>query len=812
MLYLNQTFYFKHDRFLLSPMPTPYILIICGIFVCMTSNVIMAQTNINGSVFTPRHEPLMFASVALFQADSVLINATISDTLGYFSLDCPCSTAQMYRLNISMVGYKSFSQNIQLSNLAELNHIVLEEDMAMLKEVVVKAPTITRTADRYIMNIENSYLSQGNNAIEVLQKTPGLWVSSDGKIKIKGDQSVSVMIDNVLQKMTESELTALLQNLKSEEISKIEVIRNPSAEFDAEGTGGMLNIILKKARKNGLNGSFTAQYKQQGEYPYISLGAMLNYKVNRFILFGGYTNIQNKIRTKVNTTALYSDQSSYNTQLNMVESTTAHSFRMGMSYKISDKQTIGWQSTALINPYKSNVDAAIHYALVADNLVGTAHSEATRLLKRHATTLNYHLNTDTLGSVFKIIADYTNHIGKQSNDFNSYYDDVAVNSINRNQNPNATTIYTLQADYALVRPQQTEWKMGSKYSLIERDNNLISENYINNAWVLDTNVSNQFLYNERIFALYGSFHKKIKNIDLLLGIRTEQTNTQGNAISNQQIFQKNYWDWFPSLSVEYSFDAEKGNSIYFNQSRRINRPAFNELNPYKIKLDDYQSLIGNPDLKPEYVQNFEIGYIYQNNYFIDIYYAKGKDTQIQVMVPTSENQVLYQQQNFDDKHEWGIEMGFPMKLTAWWTSNYQISAYQLQYKQGSLINRSTSIFGKTTHDFSLKKLFDLTLTAYYRSPFVRGNFKAAYQSSIDLAISKKVWKEKAKITLSILDLLNTQRNKSVLNNDGFSLDFYQKQPTRTFSLTFTYSFSKGNSFNPKRIEQNNQEEKNRIGG
>ncbi|MBL7787085.1 MAG: TonB-dependent receptor [Chitinophagales bacterium] len=778
----------------------------------LSMQFVFSQTNnIQGTVASFSKEPILFASVALFQQDSVLVNVTTTDTLGNFLLSCNCSEPQKYQLVISSVGYKILKQTIKLEDTSNLLQFLLEEDMTLLKEVVVKAPTITRKADRYIVNIENSYLSQGNTALGVLQKTPGVWVSNNGTISIKGNQSVGVMVNNVLQQMTQAELTAFLQSLKSEEIGSIEVIRNPSAEFDAEGTGGIINIVLKKVKKDSLNGSLNAEYMPQGKYGYSDVGFNLNYKFKKITLQNSYNYAYDKTNWFADTKIAYPTQENYITHIEDIESWKRNNFRTSINYAISPKQSIGIQTMGNFTNGYNDFNTDVTYNMTNEAITGVANSKNNGKKYHSATTFNYLLNTDTLGSLLKVIADYTKAESDNANNFQANYSNAIADSVYRNTNPSGTNIYTAQVDYKLVRPKGREWKMGSKYSWIARDNELLTENYRDNIWQVDVAASNHFLYDEKIAALYGSFHQALKKWDLTMGVRLEHTTSEGNSLSSNESFTRYYLGIFPSVAIEYKLDATKGNTLYFNQSRRISRPAFNELNPYRLRIDNYQSVMGNPNLKPAYTTSFEIGYVYHNSYQFSVYYNHIKDLDSQIAVSLPNNMVAFTHDNFDGSYETGIDLSGNAKITKWWSTNSRGSLLYKKFVIDSYVNARANFLIQSTHELNLGKNSNLTLSAYYLSPSSGSIYKIRYISGVDLTFSQKLLQQRGKLNISLLDILNTVRTKITTNYDDMVIDIHQKHPTRTINISFSYSFSSGKSFNPRAIEQNNKEEKQRIG-
>jgi hypothetical protein len=774
-------------------------------------HICFAQTTIQGNVLANEKQPISYASIILLR-DTLFVAGTVSDSTGQFQLSENLDFGA-YKLKVSAIGFKTKEEGIQIDQKNIWQSINLEADELLLKEIAVSAkrPQIIRKSDRYIVDVENSYLQTLSNSLEVLKRTPGLWVGYDGSVRLKGNQTASVMINGVLQKMSGAELTAYLETLQATDISKIEVMRNPSAEFDAEGTGGMLNIIVKKSRQHGTSGSAFMQYKQQGELPYYSVGASLDHKTPKWLFAAHYSFSEDKSKYFAQTNTTYPNQSKYDVYTKLSDYKKQPQFRASVIYDINAKHQIGIQSSGNTRQQIHPFDSDILYATnSSENITGNAHIEQQKESNRLSNTLNYTWKIDSLGAELKCIADYTRHQSDDTNQFEATYSSLLGDSTYRNHLNNLTNIYSTQIDYKKVFKKGANLKVGSKYSFISRNNDLVSENWLNNAWQLDNAASNHFCYKEKIAALYAIFGSKIKKTDISVGIRAEQTLLDGETQSASDAFTLQYTDFFPSLFVEHSLNADKGNSIYFNYLRRLNRPSFNELNPYRLKIDNYTVQIGNPNLRPQYSNSIEIGYVWHNDYFIDAYYTKNTGVIAQFVNPSSDNLITYQFRNFDESVEIGMDIGGSYDLAKWCRSSLQISTYRQTFKLNDLNNSQFVFFVKNTYDVSIDKILDLSIISEYRSPYLYANVFAAHQFFLDLSISKKLCKDKAKLTLNLSDIFNTRRDKVLTNSNNTQIDFYQKRPTRSIALHFSYNFNIGKSFNKKRIEQNNQDEKNRI--
>ena len=770
------------------------------------------QTLITGSVYDESQNPIPFVSVMVLQDNKDLIGVA-TDENGNFGLPADYKQNESYTIKITSVEYQPFSKNFIFPDTRFMKHIVLKANKNTLKAVTVAAKKnlITRKSDRYIINVENSFLADGFSALEVLQRSPGVWVDGNGAISLRGNQSVTVMINDVVQRMSGDELSEYLKTIKSEDISKLEVISNPPSEFEASGSGGIIHIILKKARKDGLNGSIQGRYTQQGKKPYYMSGTSLNYKIKNLYFFGGISYVKDKSYYLATYHILYPNDGIYNSITDRNNNNTKTQYRFGMVYDLSANQSIGIQTIGNRSRYTQSFITWINLSSPGSVLTGDANSEWLRNPNLSSTTINYLWKTDTLGSMLKLIGDYTNSNKTETNNFSSVYNDPAQNSIYRNNTPNTTKIYSLQADYTKVLKRKLEFKGGAKYVSTKRDNKLINEDYTNSEWVFNAAKSNYFIYDESLLMAYSSLEKTIKSFSIKAGLRAEQTFVKGNSVTSGQRFSKNYLGLFPSVFLLKTLNEEKGTSIHLNYTRRLQRPSFKDLNPYRLQIDNFTYIIGNPDLLPQYTHNVELGYDFLKGFSANIYFSSTKNVIAELANPVNNDMLEYQTRNFNNSTEYGFSFYAPVKIFKWWSTSNSLYLYNLSYTINDYkINESTLAI-QTMHTFNFNKIADIDVVGEYRSPYVNANSKVAYISYVDFGISKKVLKNKGRLRFYISDIFNTFREKDVTTYKDTRIDFYQKRPTRTFSLAFSYNFSSGKKFNTKKIEQSNIEEKNRIG-
>ena len=777
----------------------------------VTTNPLNPKAALKGKIVDKSGIGIPSASISLYR-NAVIVEKTLSNDYGFYQLTHSLEASQQYKLSFSSVGYKLSEISINLADSTVFKTIVMQDDQQLLTTVNVSGnkPLIERKTDRYIVNVENGSLSQGFTAYEVLQKSPGIWVSQDGSIRIKGNQSVMVMINDVVQRMSSDELAEYLKSLRSEDISKIEVIYNPPAEFEAAGAGGIIHIVLKKLRKDGLNGSVNSRYQQQDDKQLMSAGASIAYKVKRLYLSGNGSYTSDKNSASGRETVYYPDNSIFQNTTDRYNNISRYQYRIGAGYDISANHSIAIQNTGAFNQPVQLFLTDIVYERVIP-LIGKARADWERKIDFNSTTLNYAWKLDSLGSSLKFIGDYSENGKNEQNTLSTTYTDPSKSSTSRTTTPSSTAIYAAQIDYTKAWKNKTEIKTGLKYTAVTRDNETVSENYVQDVWLSNPLLSNRFVYREQLLMAYATLEKALGNTNIKAGLRAEETFSDGKQISSGAQFNREYFGLFPSVYVMQTLDEAKGSAVFLNYSKRLQRPSFNDLNPYRLQVHDYTVLTGNPDLLPQYTHNIQVGYNFLRDYSIDAYYATTSNL-IALLANTLDNNVVeYKSFNFRNGKEYGINMNASPTLTKVWTNNTSLSVYRFSTIANSLVNNKITLAARSTQTLSFKKIPVIDIIAEYKSPSVSGNTRLGHMFYVDLLFSRKVLKDKGAIRLYISDIFNTVRETEISTNNGTTIDYYQKRQTQNVSLSFSYNFSLGKKFNQSSIEQSNKEENRRMG-
>ncbi|WP_316822644.1 TonB-dependent receptor domain-containing protein [Pedobacter gandavensis] len=786
------------------------------LFLCVNVFLAKAQEQflLTGVILDERSETFPFTSVALLQSngDSKPLKGALSDEKGIFKLSVAPGS---YILLISMVGYKSQSRNISVTGNMDLKSIVMEPDAKILAEVTVtsRKPMISRKIDRYVLNVSESILSSGRGTFELLNYAPGV-VTTGNAISINGNTATKIMVNGRLLRLSGEQVQNYLTNLRSEDVESIEVIPNPGAEFEAEGGGGLINVILKKQRTGGLDGNIGLGATTP-KMPSYNTSAQLNYGYKNLQLYGSYNFTKKKTTAELHDIRSQADLD-YQTNINTTSSSNAHNFRTGAAYNLSKDQYIGLEFNGNFNKASLNSlsDALLNdpannrYNRINGNFLTQTNN------KTYTLSLNYDWKLDTLGSSFNLIADYTYNDRNSLGNFASHYSDQQFvplfDSIYRNAAPVSIKNYNAAANYVKVFKNAGQLKLGLKYTATHTSNNVTYEYLADNGFINDAARSNMFKYTEKIAALYAQYNFSFGKTNIQLGLRGEHTDTKGFSVTSSQLNNRNYFNLFPSLFLKRQLNSN--NTISFNYGRRLDRPTFNSLNPFEWRIDDYTYISGNPYLKPQFTNSFNLSYLYLSKYNLTLFASLTEGVFAQYLKDNGENGIVanYSWENLSSQKYYGINLYVPVTVAKWWSMVNNLMLYRNIIKFDSGESKRTIFSGKTTQNITLYQNLRMEVSALYQSKYNNSNQVFVPNYYIDLGLSNSFFKKKLTARVLITDIFDTNRSDYEIVSGNFKLLEKQKYLTRRFSLQLLYNFSLGKKPTVKKVEGGNANEKNRM--
>lgn len=646
---------------------------------------------------------------------------------------------------------------------------IVETAINALDEIVItkKKALYTQKSDRLVFNVENSIVSEGGTALDVLSRAPGVVVSQDGDLSIRGQQGVAVMINGKLTQLSQKELANYLKATTSSNIKQIEVITNPSSKYDATGKAGIINIILKKTNAAGLKGTVFSSYGK-GRKNRTNSGFNLNYNKDKWGVFGNYsyTFRGEEERKEFNqiqfTNETRQEIASKNHQTSITdEPLTSNNFKIGTQYEISPKTNLEVYVDAKIGRYQNTADGT-------NKVFNTANQPIFDALTYNNSKEKWFDYTYSFSGVHKfntegknVSFDFEYETSKfRSNQFQSAdnTENAAVVNNRRGFIPSQLKVFTGKVDFVnpFKEKQSIEW--GFKVSIKNNDNPSVYEYFENNQWLIDSNSTNHFEYNEQIYAAYANYRYQLEKLNIQAGLRTEYTHINIDQKTINEKHKDDYLKWFPSLSLKYEFTSN--HSAHASYSKRINRPSQFDLNPFRFYDDSFNYSQGNPNLIPEITHAVEIGYEWKSNFMASVYFNTTNDvfTEVYNYNPDT-NTTITTQINADKSYNYGVNITNTSEFYNWWSVNTLLHVFENKF-MGNVVNSST-IDPIMTLNLSIQNSFTISDTwkaegnVQFQSKSNLGVYQRDAFFDFSIGISKQVLAKKGNIKLNFSDVFNT---------------------------------------------------------
>jgi outer membrane receptor protein involved in Fe transport len=764
---------------------------------------------------------LSYVNVVLkTEKDSAFVTGTVSNEEGRFTLSNV--KPNNYYFEISFIGYVTKRQSIYVGSLSEfldVSSIDLKQDIKTMTEVVVssKQDAVSAKIDKKSFKVEDNISQSGSSVLQSMQNLPGVTVQ-DGKVQLRGNDKVTVLIDGKQTALTGFGSQSGLDNIPASAIEKIEIINNPSSKYDANGNAGIINIVMKKNKQEGFNGKvgFTTglgslwvrqenlpTIRPQYQFtPKINPSLSLNYRKKKINVFFQSDNLYTQTLNKNEfVTRTYDNGTIINQQLKRNRNTNFFTSKTGFDWSINQKNTL---TISALYASEKIIDRGDQPFFNSDNTVRNRLWQflEDELKTTVMATAAYQHKFKQAGHLLNIGFNYTFH-----REYEKYfYDNYLPTTIGTDAFKllSDEQVYDFNFDY--IKP--------SKYGRIETGIKLRNRNIPTNMQfipgvnsVLDTNAGGWANYKELIPAVYGNYIFENKKWEAELGLRIEYVKIQYDVNPNHNTYKSdgyNYTQPFPNGRLAYKLNDRNKISIFYN--RRVDRPNEVDIRIFP-KYDDAEIIkVGNPALRPQFTNSFELGYktIWHKGYFYSAAYhrfADGTITRISSIAQNSSNLIYALFQNAGRSYNTGLEVVLSQEVAKWYSFNLNVNGYRNQINAFSVENKypvpSTFVADKQeiisgniklNNTFHFPKNFDAQLTAIYLAPDIIPQGKIAQRFSLDLGIKKSLQNGKGELFLNATDILNTMIIKKEIQGQGFkyiSTDYYETQVIR---MGYNYKF------------------------
>lgn len=765
------------------------------------------QTVVKGKIINEKEDPIELASVALLNgADSTLLLSGLTDSLGSFEFRNIGAGSFLVAASAAGTNRAYYSFQLMDSSLKELivPSIRLKEG-AELKEFEVRAlqPIFIHKPDMLVMNVEGSAIKTSGTALDLLKKVPGVIVDNNNNIIFRGKPGVMITIDGKPTYLANEQLISFLDNMSASEIIRIEIITNPSARYDAAGRGGYINIVTKKKIREGLNGS-ALTWGAYGLKPKFGGGGELSYGSKKWNFYGshysGYRdNLEEMyIRRKVNyadTLTTFTQESELN-ELNIF-----HNLRAGADYFSDSATSMGLVAGGRIfdgghrNITNTLIDVSpgdTGYSLKQTNV-------HDKLDFRVLTGIYYKKQLDTSGGEFSFNADLVLFRNGSDRNFRTdLFDGSGLASgsayLQRNQNRSNIDIYSAKLDF--IHPfkgSQAKIETGIKSSYVKTDNSLQFEVYDNTSWINDTLRTNDFIYKELINAAYAMYHFKLGKFGFQAGLRAEHTLSDGTSPTLQKQVVDNYIELFPSVFIGRPLG--KNHNLSASYSRRIDRPGYEDLNPFIFYLDQFTFEKGNPFLKPQFTNAFNLQYSFMDAVFLAADYSRTKDAMTDVTLQIDSTGVTYlAHENLSTVDNASLSLAFPIPIKKWFMAENSIAETYASYRSplyGEELNRKAwGFIASSTLKFMMKNDWTLEISGSYNSKMKMGIFDIQEQYRTDIGLVKYFAQKTWMVSATLNDIFKTSSDRITINFQGQDVVWRSYDEERTFWLRVRYTFGK----------------------
>ncbi|MEE9439821.1 MAG: outer membrane beta-barrel protein [Saprospiraceae bacterium] len=760
------------------------LLIICNSY---------GQNTLTGEVVDDTQKPIFFATIALYnQTNDKMIKAVSSDDNGAFTISN--IKAGEYYIQCNMLGYKELKiDDIKIGTSTKPLLLTLETDAAILStvEITSRLPLLEQKADKLIVNVENNMTNTNGSLLDVMKKVPGMIVIND-RLSMAGAGSPTILLNGKSTQYVD--IQALLRDMPGDNIKKVEIIHQPGAEYEASGSGPIINIILKKNVLFGTNGAISIGVGK-GELWDYTTGINLSHYAGNINITGGLGYSQNayleRLYIKRKLSGINSNVDGEYIQNNNEEATpTTYRANVRIDWDVTPKHRIGVETKYFDNNNERVANSNTNIQLLNNNDYKLSTINDLSSSWQYANINPYYIfEIDTLGQKLEFDANFAK-FSRQGNNT------LAITNMGNNEfesfrynQPGLNNIFATALDYVKPINKVFDLKVGVKYSQASLDNNSISEQLDNNGtWQNNISQSNHYLFAEDIYAGYGKLEFTSNGWSGTAGLRYEVSKSIGNSITLDSILTRDIKQLFPSFSISKKLGVLTPTVSY---SYRIDRPRYSSLNPFVYYLDPFTYTIGNPNLRPELTHSAKFTLSYGGQPFFNVEYRKSKDAIVEITRQEPNNeQASKSELNFDNQNIFNTSLFFPLSFVPGLDGYAGVILAHNEFDSpfdGAVFSvKRWSYTAVAQANFKLPGDINSEISGWYASGQQEGIMDAEYLYGVSLGVSKKLLNNKAKISLGVEDLFNRFFHAKVKHQQDLNIISEWQAPV--VSAKFTYKF------------------------
>jgi len=802
------------------------------IILCFFSIVAFAQQNIKISgkiIDSQTKSPIEYAIIYIknTQNPRAVFGGTTNEK-GFFSIDVPKGN---FDIKIDFISFKPYQTTISIQENTDLGVISLEADIKQLEsvEIIAERSTVEMRLDKRVYNVGQDMIVKGGTISDVLDNVPSVSVDVEGNVSLRGDDNVRILIDGKPSGLAGININDALKMLPADSVEKVEVITNPSARYEAEGGGGIINIILRKGKNQGINGTFIATL---GTPENNGISVNINKKTENFNIFTtqGYTQRGSKgnsmndienIEPSTKQTNGFVKERRKNKRLSKGYN-GIFGLEWNLSKNLSWTNTIAYKKDSKENP----TDVSINYFDPSMNIINQTTRNSFDWSNDQDVDFSSNITKNFEKDGHKLTFDFSTSLENDKDYADITTQNITLNQITRqektsnNKKQNRSTIMT---DYTLPIGKNGHFEAGYRgnFSDMTTDYRVENRNDTIGIWTNDTNYSNILQYKENVNAIYTQYGNKIANFSYMIGLRWEDTKVNINQFTQSIFRTKKYNDFFPSLFLSYEINDQTNVSLSY--SRRISRPRSRSINPFSNLSSNVSLFRGNPDLDPAMTDAIDLGMIkrFSNKLTLSssAYFNHAKDATQYVRYVEKINGIdvlITSPVNLGVKERLGFDFTLNYNPYRWWRLNGSFNLFRNQTKgdytyydlnnilvSENFDNVAYSWFTRLTSRVSLPYKIDWQTNATYNAAEENAQGKSKAMLHVNLAFSKDIFKDKATITLNVSDLFNSRKRISETQLPTQNTHSEMQWRERQITFSFTYRFNQKKERERRQRQQRN---------
>lgn len=807
------------------------------------NNMGQANGRISGTVIdSESKQPIEYATVVLHKMrDSSVVTGCVTDKNGNFYFD-KLNNGPHYLL-ISFIGYANKKIDSIFINPRkyeyDLGSVFISPKGITTGEVIIKSERemISYNLDKKVIAVDKLITSTGGTALDIMQNIPAVNVDVDGNVSMRGNSNLTILIDGRPSGLSGISSTDVLTQIPASSIESVELVTNPSAKYDPDGTAGIINIILKKKSTFGFNGIVSGNLGTKDKY---NSSLNVNLRNSYYNFFGSYDNrfgnsFSNSTSNRTNT---INNSTSYIDQFQLgFNKNKMHNVNVGTDFFPDDFNTItlGFQYRDMKSDNSTNLDNKNYDANKNLSRFFTRNSFATRNIKSYEYTLSYRKTFETKGK--ELTADFDFSDNKMGSNNNINQSDIGTSSLpvlQQNISSNTNKMYLAQLNYVTPLGDFGRVETGFKSTIknVTSKNSYLNYNNSTSSWLSSTSLANNFKLNEQVHAIYGIWTSNLYSIKYQIGLRAEQVYFNSDIIDANLSYKNNYFSLYPTIHLGY--DISQTNEISLSYSRRVDRPNNRQLNPFIDYSDSLNIVYGNPNLKPQYLNSYELGYattLGVTSLTSNLFYRRTNNMISTVSRLMPNGGTISTFENIAKSASYGVELIVLQPLASWWRVNANFSYFNASVEDNNISNESNSWTTKINSVMTMWEGLQFQFSFNYYSPSIIGQMGGFYggggrggsysmgSSSFsqtkmkeiyfaDLGLKKDFFENKLSLIFRVSDVFNTRKFNSITTGQNFLLDNLRTMDSRIFYLGFTYRLnaSDKNKDKERRILENNDDE------